>query len=360
VPSNCQSTSLHMERIGASQDQRLTSSPTRIRSIDWTVATVRTARQTLPIRPRWPTRRAARSGRVKWLSRPYERHGPTIGYKEAGYMPQRAWISSVVHISIPWVCESVRRGKESDVISRGPTPFRLQASPRATDRYSAATTDHGLTSLHTTLFFSNTMIASALLLPLLALRVSAVSSGLETLLFDAPALRAPDGALSVSASVFTYRADTRAGELESALARPVRPLALLDVPHDAALATARACAPAAGEIACTSHACPFATVNTNARMDRRRLRSYLLIPHACTKHPHISVYMRVGHGVDDYSMALALGSRMIHTVSKDSRRSTCYIWSFYRVSRDQLTHTPGSPGRRQQIKLYVHQFFPLL
>jgi hypothetical protein len=85
------------------------------------------------------------------------------------------------------------------------------------------------------------MIASALLLPLLlALRVRAVSAGLETLLFDAPAARAPDGSLAVSASVFTYRADARAGELESALARLVRPLTLLGVPHDAALATARA------------------------------------------------------------------------------------------------------------------------
>jgi hypothetical protein len=98
------------------------------------------------------------------------------------------------------------------------------------------------------------MIASALLVPLLlAMRAGAVSAGLETLLFDAPAARAPDGTLTVSASVFTYRADARAGELESALARLVRPLALLGVPHDAALATARArlrlfaAEPAAGE-----------------------------------------------------------------------------------------------------------------
>jgi hypothetical protein len=118
---------------------------------------------------------------------------------------------------------------------------RPQASPRVTDKYSVATTDHGLTSLHASLFLSNTMIASALLLPLLlALRVRAVSAGLETLLFDAPAVRAPDGTLAVSASVFMYHADARAGELESALARLVRPLTLLGVPHDAALATARA------------------------------------------------------------------------------------------------------------------------
>jgi hypothetical protein len=176
------------------------------------------------------------------------------------------------------------------------------------------------------------------------MRADAVSAGLETLLFDAPAMRASDGALAVSAAVFTYRCEARAGELESALVRLVRPAPA----DDAALATprARACGswpPSPPQARPPVQAMPVflrREVWTRKATDGS-LRSYLLV-HACTKHPHFSVHMRVGHGVDDSSIALALGNRMIHIVSKDSRRSTYGIWSFYSLRIHQAAQVGDS------------------
>jgi hypothetical protein len=132
----------------------------------------------------------------------------------------------------------------------------LQASPRATDRYSAATIDHGLTSLRTSLFLFNTMIASALLLlPLLASACSA-RERCERRARDAPLRRAG-----------RTRTQRRARRERGHIQVPCRRT------RGRAGARSRgpcACVPTAGETASTSHSCPFATENTNAQSDRRR------------------------------------------------------------------------------------------
>jgi hypothetical protein len=197
----------------------------------------------------------------------------------------------------------------------------LQASPRATDRYSAATIDHGLTSLHTTLFLFNTMIASALLLPLLARRVSAVSAGLGTLLFDAPAARGPNGALAVSAAVFTYRADARAGELERARA-----------------ARAPASPPRARPPLQATPVLSQRKIRTRKATDGG-LRSDVLA-HACMKHPHISVHCTCVLGMA--SMTAAWHWRwaiLCFTLHRRTREEVRVVYGVFTPCHETNLHT---------------------